>query len=120
MVEPEFESLSGLHWAGIVFAAITGVIHLWLGVEFIDSPMGWSFLAAGIGFFGGIALVVLNYRRPLVYLIGVPFTAVQIPLWWVVNDITIADLLDPGIGVIDKIVQVVFIAILIVLYQREA
>lgn len=120
MVELDTESLTAVHWAGIILAAITGVLHLWLGIEFIDSPMGWSFLAAGVGFFGGIGLVLLDVRRRLVYLIGIPFTAVQIPLWWIVNDISVADLLEPGIGVFDKLVQVAFIAILIVLYRRSA
>lgn len=118
--EPDFQSLTGLHWLGIVLAAITGVIHLWLGVEFIDSPMGWSFLAAGIGFYAAIALVVLDVRRRLVYLLGIPYTGVQIPLWWIINDIQIADLFEPGIGVFDKTVQVLLIVVLVVLYSRGA
>lgn len=118
MGAPDLRSLTGLHWVGFVLAAITGVIHLWLGVEFIDSPMGWSFLAAGIGYFAAIALVIFDIRRRLVYLLGIPYTAVQIPLWWVVNDIQLADLLDPGIGVFDKLVQVVLIAVLIALYAQ--
>lgn len=117
--EPDTDSLTPLHWVGIGCAAITGLIHLWLGVEFIDSPMGWSFLAAGAGFYGAIALVVLDVRRPLVYLVGIPYTAIQIPLWWIANDIEPAELLEPGIGVFDKLVQVLLIAVLVALYFRE-
>lgn len=47
------ESLTWLHWIGILLAAITGAIHLWLGVGFITDPLGWSFLFAGIVFFLG-------------------------------------------------------------------
>lgn len=119
-LEPDLDSLTPLHWFGIVCAAITGVVHLWLGATFVDSPMGWSFLAAGAGFFAGIGLVILNVRRRLVYLAGIPFTAVQIPLWWVVNDVEPADLLEPGIGEFDKLVQVLLIAVLVVLYFRES
>ena len=115
---PDFQSLTGLHWLGFMLAAITGVIHLWLGVEFIDNPMGWSFLAAGVGYFAAIGLVILNIRRRLVYLLGIPYTAVQIPLWWIVNDIQLADLLEPGIGVFDKLVQVILIGVLVVLYAQ--
>lgn len=118
-LEPDFESLTALHWFGVVCAAVTGVIHLWLGVTFIDSPMGWSFLAAGVGFFAAIVLLVANVRRRLLYLIGIPYTAVQIPLWWAVNDVQLVDLLEPGIGVLDKLVQVLLIATLVVLYRRD-
>lgn len=118
--ELDIESLTPLHWVGIGCAAITGVIHLWLGIEFIDSPMGWSFLAAGTGFFGAIVLLLFNIRRRLLYLVGIPYTAVQIPLWWVINDIQVADLFEPGIGVFDKTIQVLLIAVLIVLYRRES
>lgn len=118
-LEPDFESLTTLHWLGVACAAITGAIHLWLGVQFFGGPMGWSFLAAGVGFFGAIVLLVLDVRRRLLYLIGVPYTAVQIPLWWTVNDVRPADLLEPGIGVFDKLVQVILIVVLVVLYARE-
>lgn len=117
--EPDFQSLTGLHWLGIFLAMITGAIHLWLGVEFIDSPMGWSFLAAGIGFYAAVVLVALDIKRRLVYLLGIPYTGIQIPLWWIVNDIQIADLFEPGIGVFDKVIQVILIVILVVLYFRD-
>ncbi len=119
-LELRLETLTRLHWLGIVCAAITGLIHLGLGVSFIDSPLGWSFLAAGAGFFAGILLVIFDIRRRLVYLLGIPFTAVQIPLWWIINDLQPADLLEPTIGEFDKTVQVVLIVVLIVLYVRES
>lgn len=113
------ESLGLVHWIGVVLAVITGVLHLWLGVQFIDSPLGWSFLAAGIGFFAGIGLVLIDYERRLVYLAGLPFTAGQIVLWVVLNDIRIADLFEPGIGVFDKVVQLLLIVVLLFLYVRD-
>ena len=117
--EPDLDSLTGLHWFGVGCAAVTGVIHLWLGVEFIDSPMGWSFLAAGLGFFGAIGLLILGIRRRLLYLVGIPYTGIQIPLWWIANDIVVTDLFEPGIGVFDKLVQLLLIVTLAVLYRRE-
>jgi hypothetical protein len=108
------ESITSLHWLGIALAAITGVIHLWLGVSFAPEPMGLAFLFAGIVFFLGIAAVLVDYRRRLMYLLGIPFTAGQIPIWYVVNA---PDLSPIGIG--DKVVQVLLIVVLIVLYRQE-
>lgn len=107
-------SLSPLHWVAFGLAAITGVLHIWLGAQFVSSPMGISFLLAGVGFFAGAALVAVDYRRRLIYAIGVPFTAVQIVAWYLVN----APDFSP-IGYLDKAVQVAFIAVLVVLYRRE-
>ena len=109
------ESLSALHWAGVVLAAVTGVIHLVLGVRFIDSPLGWSFLVAGLGFLGGVAALLVDYRRRLLYLLGIPFTAGQIVIWYVVNAPDFGTL-----GIVDKVVQVLFIVVLVVLYRQES
>ena len=109
------ESLTALHWAGVILAAVTGVIHVFLGVSFIDSPLGWSFLIAGAGFFGGIVALLVDYRRRLVYLLGIPFTAGQIVIWYVLNA---PDFGTPGI--VDKVVQVLFIVVLVVLYRQTS
>lgn len=117
-LEPDIESLEPLHWVGIVLAAITGVIHLFLAVTILGG-MGVLFLLAGLGFFGAIVLLVLNVRRDLIYIVGIPYTAIQIPLWYVMNDLEPADLVDPGIGTFDKLVQVLLIVVLIVLIWQE-
>ncbi|WP_299262455.1 DUF7475 family protein [Halorientalis sp.] len=107
-------SLSPLHWAAFGLAAVTGVLHIWLGVQFISSSLGISFLLAGVGFLGGTALVAIDYRRRFVYAVGVPFTAVQIVAWYLVN----APDFSP-VGYLDKAVQTAFIVVLFVLYRRE-
>lgn len=109
------ESLTPIHWVGIALAAVTGAIHLVLGVSFITSPLGWSFLVAAIGFFGGAAGVLVDYRRRQLYLLGIPFTAGQIVAWYFVNA---PDFSPLGIG--DKVVQVVLIVVLVVLYRQES
>jgi hypothetical protein len=98
-----------LHWAGIVLAAITGVIHLWLGVNFAPEPLGISFLVAGV-----IVAILVDYRRQLLYLLGIPFTAGQIVAWAALNA---PDFSPPGIA--DKIVQVLLIVVLVVLYRQS-
>ncbi|PSP85926.1 hypothetical protein BRC83_02215 [Halobacteriales archaeon QS_1_68_17] len=109
------ESLTGRHWLAIVLAAVTGAIHLWLGVSFISSPLGWSFLIAGIGFLAGTAAVLVDYRRPLVYLLGVPFTLGQVVAWYLVNAPDFST-----VGYVDKAVQLALVAVLAYLYGRES
>lgn len=109
------ETMTWQHWAAVALAAITGVIHLFLAVSFITGPLGWAFLVAAIGFFAGVVAILVDYRRRLVYLLGVPFTAGQVVLWYVMN--------DPPFGPIDytdKAVQVVLIVFLVLLYRRES
>lgn len=109
------ESLTTLHWVGVALAVVTGVLHIVLGVGFLDSPMGWSFLAAGVGFLGGVAALLVDYRRRLLYLLGIPFTAGQIVAWYIVNAPDFS-----ALGYFDKVVQVALIVVLVVLYRRES
>ena len=108
------ESLTSLHWAGVVLALLTGLIHLALGVRFAPSPVGISFILAGLGFFGAVVLLLLDYRRRLLYLVGIPFTAIQIVLYFPLNW---PDVVSP-IGLGDKVIQLALVAVLVVLYRR--
>ncbi|QZY00790.1 DUF7475 family protein [Halobaculum rubrum] len=110
------ETMTGLHWLGIALAAITGVIHLWLAYAFSsETGMAVAFLIAGVGFLGGVAAVLFDYRRHLFYVLGIPFTAGQIPLWYVANAPDFG-----ATGIADKVVQVVLVVVLVVLYRRES
>jgi hypothetical protein len=111
----ETESLSTLHLVGVILAAVTGVLHLYLAALFVPSPLGLSFVVAGVGFIAGCGAVVANYRRPLVYLLGIPFTVGQIVAWYVVNAPDFSTL-----GYVDKVVQVALLVVLAVLYRRES
>jgi hypothetical protein len=111
----ETGSLSPLHLVGVALAAISGVLHLYLGALFVPSPMGLSFVVAGVGFVAGCAAVVANYRRPLVYLLGIPFTLGQVVAWYVVNAPDFS-----ALGYVDKAAQVGLVAVIVVLYRRES
>jgi len=125
MVSLDTEGLTTTHWVAVAAAAVSGAIHLFLGVSGAVNPkigpgLAASFVAAGLGFFGAIGLVLVDYRRRLVYLVGVPFTAVQIPLWYVLNFDSVSAALQAGpIDLTDKAAQVVLIVLLIVLLRRE-
>ncbi|ELZ42473.1 hypothetical protein C471_03408 [Halorubrum saccharovorum DSM 1137] len=111
----ETGSLSTLHLVGVALAAVSGVLHLYLAALFVPSPMGLSFAVAGVGFLAGCAAVVANYRRALVYLLGIPFTLGQVVVWYVVNAPDFS-----ALGYVDKAAQVGLVAVLVVLYRRES
>ena len=117
----ETESLTRLHWVGIVAALVTAAVHLRLGVGGLPLPLRISFLLAGLGFVGAVVLVLLDDRRRTVYAVGIPFTLVQIVLWYALNFAggTKSFPADVGtLGAVDKVAQVVLIAVLVVLLRR--
>ncbi|WP_138006504.1 DUF7475 family protein [Halalkalirubrum salinum] len=99
-------SLTQLQWIAIALVVITGVLHVFAGVVEGRAPVA----LAGVGYAGALVLFFLDYRRRLLYLIGIPYTAVQFPLWIVAKS-------EYGIiDYVDKAVQVVLILVLIYLY----
>lgn len=117
------EGLGAVHYLAIALAAVTGVVHLVLGVGGVVTGetvgLAVSFVLAGLGYFGAVALVVLNVRRKLLYAAGVPYTAVQIALWYWLNYGATGDplVLSP-VAVVDKVAQVGLIVALVYLYWR--
>lgn len=109
-------SLTVLQWVAVGLAVITGVIHLALGVMFFPGTQPIAFLLAGLGFFGAVVLFLRGYHRRLLYLVGIPFVALQVVLYLLINQRA-----DPAISPvegIDKTVQILLIIVLIVLYWR--
>jgi hypothetical protein len=100
------DSLTQLQWLAVVLAVITGVLHVYAGVVEGRVPVA----LAGVGYAGALVLFFLDYRRRLLYLVGIPYTAIQIPLWLVVKS-------EYGVvDYVDKAVQVVLILVLLYLY----
>jgi hypothetical protein len=112
------DSLTAVHWVGVVLALVSGVIHLGLGVGFLPSGFGIAFVLAGLGFFGAVALVLLNYRRRLVYLVGVPFTGIQIAIWYQVQVVQRGFLNLGTLDYVDKIAQGLLILVLLYLIRE--
>jgi len=104
------ESLEPIHGLVVGLIVTTGVIHLYAGVAEGRIPV----LLAGVGFLAGVGLFLLDYRRRLLYLIGIAYTVVQIPLWYVakVGEFT-------PLGYVDKVIQVTIIVLLAYLYWRN-
>jgi len=120
------DSLGSLHWAGIALAVVSGVVHLFLGLVDPFSggliPLGQqvSFVLAGLGFFGAVALVLADLYRRTVYAVGIPFTAIQIVLWYYLNYVAGPKALSQigPIEIVDKVAQVALVGVLVVLLRR--
>jgi succinate dehydrogenase/fumarate reductase cytochrome b subunit len=113
-------SLPSVAWVGIAAAVVTGLVHLYLGVRQVPSQLGISFVLAGLGFIGAVALVLVGYRRSTVYLVGVPFVLIQIVLWYYINFVGESASFPGGVGTlgaVDKIAQVVLLVVLVRLLQ---
>jgi len=107
--------LTPLHWIGILAATVTGIAHLVLGVQF-GGVWLVLFPLATLGFGAGVTAIIAGYRRRLVYALGIPFTAGQIVMWYVLNPVPPI----PTRDAIDKVAQVVLIVVLVVLLARES
>ena len=105
------DSLKPIHWLAVGLIVLTGVIHLYAGVVEGRLPV----TIAGVGFLAGVALFLLDYRRRVLYVLGIAYTGIQIPLWYVANvgEFTF-------LGYADKVVQIIVIALLAYLYWRNA
>jgi hypothetical protein len=114
------DSLGSLHWIGVVATVVTAAVHLFLGVRMLPSAMGISFVLAGLGFFGGIVLLLLDYRRRTIYAVGIVYTLVQVLLWYSVNFAGGGKSFPADIGTlgaVDKVAQVVLVVVLVVLLR---
>lgn len=111
-------SITPLQWIAAGCAVISGVIHLVIGIQSFPGSMPIVFILAGLGFLGAVILFLLNYRRRMLYLLGVPFVLIQIVLYVLINQRA-----DPAISPvegIDKVVQILLVVILVILYRRGA
>lgn len=79
-------SASNLDYLATVLAAVTGIIHLYEGVEHLGGePIAIWFVLAGVGFFGGIVLFWAGFNRELLYPVGIIFTAIQLVAYFAIN-----------------------------------
>lgn len=102
------ESLTGLHWVAVALVVVTGILHVYAGVVEGRAPL----VLAGVGYVGALVLFALNYRRKLLYAVGIPYTAVQIAIWLAIkSEYTM-------VGYVDKAAQVALILVLASLFSK--
>ncbi|WP_158057826.1 DUF7475 family protein [Halorussus halophilus] len=110
------ESLTSLDYVGALLAAITGLIHLYEGVEdWGEGFIGVLFVLAGLGFFGAIVLLFLGAPKRPLYLAGIVFTGIQFVAYFVLRWPDIYEF----IGLFDKVVQLALVLVLAALYLRS-
>ncbi len=72
----------GLFYGALLLAAISGILEFYSGVITIALLQGGLLLVLiALVYFGGIALVVANYKRDLMIKIGIGWTLLIIILW---------------------------------------
>ncbi|NHX37557.1 MULTISPECIES: hypothetical protein [Halolamina] len=103
------DSLTTTHWFAILLVLMTGLTHVYAGLVEGRIPVS----LAGVGFLGAAVLFLLDYRRTLLYLGGIAYTAVQFPLWYVAKagEYTM-------LGYVDKTLQGILIVVLAYLYWK--
>ena len=106
----ETRSLDAAHWLAVLLALSTCVLHVYAGLVEGRIPVA----LAGVGFLVAVALFLADYRRPLLYLVGILYTAVQLPLWYVVKAGEYTT-----VGYLDKSIQVLLVVLLAYLYWRH-
>lgn len=104
------EPLKPVHWLAMGLVLLTGIFHVYAGIVEGRLPV----TLAGVGFFAALGLFLLNFRRQWLYLGGIVYTGVQIPLWYVAKAGEFTT-----IGYIDKVIQIVLIVLLVYLYWSK-
>lgn len=106
----EMETLTPVHWIALLLTILTGIIHVYAGLVEGRIPVS----IAGVGFLGAAVLFLLDYYRTILYPVGIVYTAVQFPLWYVVNagEYTM-------IGYVDKVIQGMLIVVLAYLFWKQ-
>lgn len=105
----DLSGLDRVHWAAVVLAGATGLLHLYIGVVDTRLPL----VLAGLGFLGGVGVFLAGARDRRLYLAAIAYTAVQVVAWAVVNAGAYT-----AVGYADKAVQVALIGVLVVLARR--
>lgn len=104
------ESLAQIRWFVVGLVLLTGILHLYAGIVEGRPPVA----LAGVGFLAAIGLFLRDYRRQMLYLVGIVYTGIQLPLWYVAKSGEFTTL-----GYADKAVQVVLIVLLAYLYWKN-
>ena len=117
-IRPNRASMGTLDWIGCVLAVLLGVVYLYLGFGDFPETLGIAFVLAGVGYFGAVVLALIDYRRRLVYRMGIGYNALLFVLYFVINGIDVSELI--GLAGIVKLAQAVFVVLLGALIGRNA
>lgn len=92
--------VNSAHLAAIGLVLLSAAIHFYLFLQHSEVQM----LLAGLGFLGAVGLFFAGVSRRLLYLLGLPYVAVQLVLWYSAGMPHLH-----SYGLLDKIAQVLLI-----------
>lgn len=95
-----------------MLAAITGLLHLYIGVVILGLPAGIALVLIGLVYFGGIGLISANYKRDLLMKVGLAWVILVIVLWAIAAGFNASGTRDP-LSFLDKAVEVVLLGLLL-------
>jgi hypothetical protein len=102
----------GLLNGALVLAAITGLLHLYIGVVIDGLPTGIPLVLIGLVYFGGIGLISANYKRDLLMKVGLGWVTLVIVLWALAAAVNGTGTRDP-LSFLDKADEVVLLGLLL-------
>src|SRR3989454_10234981 len=71
----------GLLETALVLAAVTAVLHLYIGILVYGIPLGVPLVLIALVYLGGIGLIAVNNRRERWLKIGIYWVIIVIVLW---------------------------------------
>lgn len=107
-------SNNSLIWIVLLLAALTGLIHVYVGAT-ESRPL---LLIAGLGFVPLIGALWKGWFIPQLYLATAGYTAIQI-IGWLARYSILLDEAPTVVGILDKAVQLPLVVILVYLFFRE-
>jgi len=98
--------------AAFGLAAITAILHFYIGVVIVGLPTGIFLILIGLVYLGGIGLIAARYRQDLLLKVGIVWVVVVIVLWAGAAAENAVGTRDP-LAYADKIIEVVLLAVLL-------
>jgi hypothetical protein len=103
---------NGLLNLALVLAALTAVLHLYIGLLVYGIPLGVPLVMIALVYLGGIALIAANNRRDRWLKIGI-FWVVLVIVLWAVSAAANAPNTNIALAYVDKAIEFVLLGILL-------
>lgn len=96
----------------LVLAAVTAVLHLYIGILVYGVPLGLPLILIALVYLGGIGLIAANNRRDLWLKIGIYWVIIVIILWAASAAVN-APNTNSALAYTDKAVEFILLGILL-------
>ena len=102
----------GLLETALVLAAVTAVLHLYIGILVYGIPLGVPLVLIALVYLGGIGLIAVNNRRERWLKIGIYWVIIVIVLWAASAAVNAPNTNIP-LAYVDKAVEFILLGILL-------